>query len=214
MCSMADDGSGQPVGRVYRRQQRARAQLIDAAAQLIAAKGVEGLRLRDITDEADVGFGSFYKHFSSKDELVEAVRLELMSTLARTLIAHVEQLEDPAEAASAAHRWFVRNATVDPQTARLVVQLDSADVLFQEMIQPYARRLIESGIAAGRFKDLDVTTTLIYVVGATIAVTRSVLDGRLGPDAESATAEVLLGALGLEPADAHTIAHRVLPGIE
>jgi AcrR family transcriptional regulator len=180
---------------------------------VIADKGVEGLRLRDVTDSADVGFGSFYTHFESKEQLVEAVCLELMSSLAGTLIAHVAELEDPAEAGCAAHRWFVRNATEDPRTARLVVQLDRADVLFQKMIMPYARRLLERGVSTGRFRDVDVTTTLTYVCGATIAVTRGVLDGTLGPGAETASGEALLGALGLDPEQAREIAHRELPPI-
>jgi AcrR family transcriptional regulator len=213
MGLVPEERTRQPSARVQRRQQRTRAQLTRAAAQVIADKGVDGLRLRDVTDSADVGFGSFYSHFDSKEQLVEAVVIELMSTLARTLIAHVAALDDPAEAGCAAHRWFVRNATEDPRTARLVVQLDRADVLFQEMIMPYARRLLESGISRGRFRDTDVTTTLTYVVGATIAVTRGVLEGRLGPEAETASAEVLLGALGLDPEQAREIAHRTLPPI-
>lgn len=210
---MSEEPARQPSDRVQRRQQRARARLIKAASEVIADNGVQGLRLRDVTEIADVGFGSFYNHFESKEDLVEAVVIELMSSLASTLIASVAELADPAEAGCAAHRWFVRSATRDPQTARLIVQLDRADVLFQQMIMPYARDLIESGISSGRFNDVDVDTTLAYVVGATIAVTRGVLEGRLGPDAESASAEILLGALGLGSEEAKAIAHRSLPHI-
>jgi hypothetical protein len=56
-------------------------------------------------------------------------------------------------------------------------------------------------------------TTLTYVVGATIAVTRGVLHGRLGPEAESETAEVLLHALGLDAQQARDIAYRTLPSV-
>lgn len=177
---------------------------------MIADKGVEGLRLRDVTDLADVGFGSFYRHFSSKESLVNAVVIDLMSSIARNLVVHVAAIDDPAEAASAAHRWFVRNATVDQETARLIVHLDQADVLFQEMITPYARDMLQAGIDSGRFRNFDVATTLTYVVGATMAVTRGVLEGRLGPDAETASTEVLLAALGIDAEEARNIAHRAL----
>jgi AcrR family transcriptional regulator len=202
-----------PSDRLLRKQQQTRRQLITAASTVIAEKGVEGLRLRDVTDLADVGFGSFYSHFSSKEQLVEAVVIDLMSSIARELIAHVNELDDPAEAASAAHRWFVRNASVDQETARLIVHLDRADVLFQEMITPYAREMLQTGIDSGRFRNFDVTTTLTYVVGATMAVTRGVLEGRLGPDAETASAEVLLVALGLDEEQAKDIARRTLAPI-
>lgn len=208
------DAARSPSARVQRRQQRTRAQLIRAAAQVIADKGVDGLRLREVTDAADVGFGSFYNYFESKEELVEAVVLELMSSLAQTLIAHVEAFTDPAAAASAAHRWFVRNATEDPETARLMVNLDQADVQFQERILPFGQRLLEAGVEQGRFAPMaSPVTTLTYVVGATLAVTRAVLDRRMGPEAESQTAEVLLHALGLEAEQATEIAYRHLPSV-
>lgn len=210
---MPEDQTHQPSDRMLRKQQQTRGQLLDAAAKVIAEKGVEGLRLRDVTNLADVGFGSFYSHFSSKEQLVEAVVIDLMASIARELIVHVTAMDDPAEAASAAHRWFVRNASVDQETARLIVHLDRADALFQEMITPYAREMLQTGIDIGRFRNVDVTTTLTYVVGATMAVTRGVLEGRLSSDAETASAETLLVALGLEDVQAKDIAHRALAPI-
>jgi AcrR family transcriptional regulator len=196
--------------RVSRRQQRTRERLTKAAAKLIAEKGVAGLRLREITDAADIGFGSFYSYFDSKEALVEAVGLELMSSLAEGLIAQVRELDDPAESASAAHRWFIRTAYDDPQTAWLIVNLDRADVLFQNAIKSYGKPLLDNGIKSGRFKQMNTGTALTYFVGGTMAVTRAVLEGGLEPDAEITSAEVLLGALGLAPADAQEVAHRQL----
>jgi AcrR family transcriptional regulator len=213
MTGVPEHQPRRPSDRLLRKQQQTRRQLITAASTVIAEKGVEGLRLRDVTDLADVGFGSFYRHFSSKEQLVDAVVIDLMSSIARELVAHVAEMDDPAEAASAAHRWFVRNASVDQETARLIVHLDQADVLFQEMITPYARQMLQTGIDTGRFRNFDVTTTLAYVVGATMAVTRGVLEGRLDPDAETASAEVLLAALGLDEEQAREIAHRPLAAI-
>jgi AcrR family transcriptional regulator len=196
-----DVDQGRTPTRVERRQEQARARLTEAAAKLIADKGVEGLRLRDITDAADVGFGSFYSHFDSKEQLVEAVVIDLMASLATKLIAHIEDLPDPAESASAAHRWFI-------------VHLDRADVLFQNAIMPYAKPLLENGMQVGRFKQMDTDVALTYVVGATVAVTRGVLEGRLGPDADVNSAEVLLGALGLDAEQAAEVARRDLPALD
>jgi AcrR family transcriptional regulator len=214
MCHVEAHREQAPPSRVKRRQQLTRTRLTDAASKLIADRGVEGLRLREIIDTADVGFASFYTHFDSKEQLVEAVVIELMGSLADRLITHVQGMDDAAEAASAAHRWFVRNASDDPQTAWLVVHLDRADVLFQQAVLPYARPLLERGAEAGRFKAMDVDATLTYVVGATLAVTRGVLEGRLGPDADVRSAEALLGALGLDPDEAAEVARRDLPSLD
>jgi AcrR family transcriptional regulator len=197
--------------RVQLRQERVLARLKQAASQVIAEKGVEGLRLRDVTEIADVGFGSFYSHFASKEQLVEAVVTDLVVNLADATIARTARLADPAEAASAAHRWFVRQAFEAPEFAWLVVHLDRADALFERAILPYAEELLRRGIEAGRFRVMDVRVTLTYVVGATFAVMRAVLEGRLGDDADVTSAEALLGALGLCEREAAEVARRALP---
>jgi AcrR family transcriptional regulator len=196
---------------VQLRQERVRARLLEAASKAIAEKGVEGLRLRDVTAAADVGFGSFYSHFESKEDLIEAVVTDMLSGLAGATIAHSASLADPAEAASAAHRWFVRQAYEAPEFAWLVVHLDRADALFERAILPYAKDLLRRGVDSGRFKPMDIDVTLTYVVGATFAVMRGVLEGRLGTDAGITSAKALLGALGLDERQAAEIARREEP---
>src|SRR6476661_2837885 len=58
--------------RRARRREETRARLVEAAKALFARQGVDNTRIQEITDEADVGFGSFYNHFQSKEALIEA----------------------------------------------------------------------------------------------------------------------------------------------
>ena len=44
-----------------------------ATYEIIARHGLAGLVIQDITEAADVGYGSFYNHFASKDAIVAAV---------------------------------------------------------------------------------------------------------------------------------------------
>src|SRR3979490_675582 len=109
--------SSQPDrSRVARRKEQARQRLVRAAAQIIVSKGTEGLRLREIADLADVGFGSFYTHFDSKEELIAAVVRDTVQSLSAPVVAQSAQADDPAEAAAMAHRWFIRLAATDPNT--------------------------------------------------------------------------------------------------
>jgi AcrR family transcriptional regulator len=195
------------VTRVANRQEKTRVRLLKAAAKLIARNGVEGLRLRDITDAADVGFGSFYNYFASKEALVEAVVLEQIATTFAALIEAVGAIEDPAESASAAHRWFVRRAYEEPQFAWLVVQLYRADAVILDTVLEYGREML------ARFMDADPELALTHTVGATVAMTRGILEGRVGPDADIASAELLLGTLGVDRAAAAEIARRPLPEV-
>ena len=65
----------EPVNRLERRKQRTRAALIQAARGFIAS-GKTNVPVLEITQAADVGMGSFYNHFESKEGLFEdGVRL-------------------------------------------------------------------------------------------------------------------------------------------
>lgn len=86
-----------------------RFKLMSAALRLMASKGVDGVAIQDITNAADVGFGSFYNHFPSKEALFNTLKDELIEHYAAALEQLGKQLTDPAEkiAASAGrHRRF------------------------------------------------------------------------------------------------------------
>ena len=194
-----------PVSRVERERLEARRRLVEAASTVIAERGVEGLRLRELADRADVGLGSFFTHFASK-EGVEAVVASLLGGLTEAIIERAAVREDPARVAAEAHRRFVRLAYDDPPLARLIVQLDRADALLETATHPILAPLLASGLASGRFTGVNVEVAVSFIVGATIAVMRGILDGRLGPDAEIASARALLRVCGLGDAEAASLA--------
>ncbi|PSL02046.1 TetR family transcriptional regulator [Haloactinopolyspora alba] len=55
---------------------RARERLLAAARELFYAEGIRGVGVERLLDESGVGRASFYRHFSSKDELVAAMLAE------------------------------------------------------------------------------------------------------------------------------------------
>lgn len=202
---------GPAATRGARRRSRTRQRLTDAARSLIAEKGVEGLRIAEITERADVALGSFYNHFESKEELVEAVVEETIAAMTRGIEETMVTLEDPAEAVSYANRAFIRLSWEHRELASLMVNLDQADAHMERAVLPYALAALQRGIAAGRFEVHDPHMTLIGIVGATLALMRAILDGRCGEEAEQLHAESVLRSLGLEKDDARDVAGRPLP---
>lgn len=196
--------------RVDRRRLRARQRLIDAARRLIAEKGVAGLRIQEITAAADVALGSFYNHFATKDDLVEAVVSGLLAELGATTVVD-EEVQDPAATASAAIRRVVRLAFDDPEFARLVVNLSHADTIFARSFHPYARRVVERGVKAGRFESPDLDVSVNLVVGGSLALIRAILDGQHSEGVEMPHAEVSLRALGVPADEARAISVLPLP---
>lgn len=195
-----------PPTRTERKRERTRRALLDAGRALIAERGVAGLRIQEITEHADVALGSFYNYFPSKEELVEAVVAESLSSLAAATLPVDWADADPAEVVAAANIRFVRLAGKDPDFARLVVNLVHADDLFLAATHPYARVALERGIANGRFVIADVEVALTAIIGAALALIRELLGGRHGAGAEVAFAQLVLTSLGLTPADAEAVA--------
>jgi AcrR family transcriptional regulator len=71
--STPDDKRQKSSPRVTRRRLATRAKLLEAAYNVMSEKGIDNAAVQEITDEADVGFGTFYNYFSSKDDLAAEV---------------------------------------------------------------------------------------------------------------------------------------------
>jgi AcrR family transcriptional regulator len=201
-------------GRRERRKLEARERLLAAARQVLAESGEANLRIGDVTAMADIGFGTFYSHFESKEALVEAVLTEVMAGAAAAIGSRALEFDDPAETASFAYRRFVRFAVDSPELAAVLTKLDDADALFEQSLLPYARKTLERGIERGRFDIADLELALLSVSAAAFAAIKGVLAGRISADADAVGAEMMLRAFGLRAADAREIAHRAMPVLD
>lgn len=186
---------------------------MNAARTLFASQGIENVRINEITELADVGFGSFYNHFKSKEEIVEAVVAEALAEQGGAVEAATAGIDDPAEAVSVAHRYFVRVARDNADWAWLLIRLDLSHNLALAALGPYAERDIERGIRAGRFRIANGRVALLAAGGALLAIMRDVLDGNAPDDADSLHAEVVLRLLGVGLEEAAEIARRPMPAV-
>src|SRR6201993_525427 len=89
--------AGDAPNRFDRRREKTRLDLIQAAERVISSKGYHQTRIADIATEADVGLGTFYLHFKTKNEifieLIEHGAAELRRTLSEAKLG----LHTPAE---------------------------------------------------------------------------------------------------------------------
>ena len=58
------------ISRHARHRLETRKRLIQAAMDLVLEKGYDVITIQDITDRADLGYGTFYLHFKNKEDLV------------------------------------------------------------------------------------------------------------------------------------------------
>ena len=80
--------SAQSAGRAPRQDNR-RQQLLDAAARLFRERGYHVTSMRDIAREVGMLSGSIYYHFSSKEEMLQAVYEEGLRYIAERVDAAV-----------------------------------------------------------------------------------------------------------------------------
>lgn len=207
------DTVGQPGSRRARKRVRTRTELVGAARSLIAEHGVAALRVSDVTERTDVALGSFYSHFSTKDEIVEAVVADAVIALADAIGDVGDHLEDPAEGMSVGVRRLVELCRTEPDLARLLVRLDDAEGRFQSMIWPRAHRIMERGAASGRFRVTDANLLLTLCIAGVLATIRAVVEERVAADAGTESAVALLRLVGIDHAEAVEIATRELPAL-
>jgi AcrR family transcriptional regulator len=81
------EGAVEGRDRTQRRTLRTRRRLLEAALVLFGEKGVDAITIEAITERADVGKGTFYRHFSSKNEVVAALVTQAAERLAGRVAA-------------------------------------------------------------------------------------------------------------------------------
>ncbi|MCR9221464.1 MAG: TetR/AcrR family transcriptional regulator [Alphaproteobacteria bacterium] len=95
-----------PDGPRRRRSGNRREELMDRAAELIAAKGFDGASMRDIAAAVGMLPGSLYYHFPSKEDLLREIHGRVVSGMAARVEQALEGVESPwgrLEAAAEAH---------------------------------------------------------------------------------------------------------------
>lgn len=197
--------------RGTRQRARTRAALVEAAHRVVARKGSDAATIAEITEEADVGFGSFYNHFPSKEAIVEAVVEDSLEQHGAALDRLLQDVEDPAEVFAASVRLTVAIGERDPVWGWFIVRVGLSEPALATTLFPRVVRDIERARAARRFKVPDVPLAATCVAGAVRAVIRARLDGALDGTAGEHLAERMLVMLGMEQAEAKRVAGRALP---
>ncbi len=80
-----------PLSRVARRKAKTNRRLLDVARKLFFEKGIYWVKVEDITESADIGKGTFYKYFDSKETII---RMLLEEGLGELLLKTEEAVRD------------------------------------------------------------------------------------------------------------------------
>lgn len=192
--------------RADRRRALTRAKLIEAGFHAIADHGVDAT-IQHITEAADVGFGTFYTHFATKDKLLDALAVEVSERIAGPAAAIVDPIEDPAERLAAWTRLLLREFRDLHGSAQFVVAALGQERQLRVDLGRWMVRTVQQGIASGRFVD-DAFPTGITVLGGSFQGYLRARDADLVPENDTAFVASLLRSLGVDRTDAAAVAER------
>ena len=197
------------------RKARTRAALVKAAQRLIA-EGRDQVPILEITQSADVGMGSFYNHFASKEELFQAAVDDALEAHADLLDQLAENVDDPAEVFAQSFRLTGRLHRLLPELSRVLLAHGPSLISSERGLAPRALRDIEHGVATGRFTVADPQVALMLAAGGVLALGQTLHDDPTRDDAATTDqmATDLLRMLGVPDGEAREICSRPLPSID
>lgn len=202
----------QAATRSARRRANTRAALVRAAGSFLA-DGRVNAPILEITQAADVGLGSFYNHFRTREELFAAAVLDAVDRHGTLLDELTEGIDDPAHVFAQSFRLVGRLHRRKPELSKVLLHNGLAMTDLGVGLAPRARRDIETGIGTGRFTVRDADLAMVVVAGAALCLGRLLHDHPERDDA-SATDQVtedLLRMLGVPAGEAAEICRRPLP---
>jgi len=143
----------QGMGRRQRRAAETRLRLFRCALQLFAERGFPNVTLEDITEAADVGKGTFFNYFESKDHVL-GVMAEIQLGKVREAVTLAESGKRTIY--SVLHRLFLRVAEEpgrSPDLARALISSFLASERVRDLVDRKlreGRKMVAQVVAAGQ----------------------------------------------------------------
>lgn len=186
-----------------------------SAYELMSRKGVDDTTIQEITDGADVGFGTFYNYFASKDEIATRVLDCVIDALGRRndLANRGAGVDDPVLVVANSVRLVAREMMTDPIWQWWLKRPDLMVERMRAVFKPFGLRDMRRAMEAGAYhvagEDTDVAWSfLIWILAGTI---KDIVDGHSQPQTERVMGEAIMRVMGVDRAMAHDVANRPLP---
>jgi AcrR family transcriptional regulator len=178
---------------------RNRERIVASARKLFARDGVEA-SVEDITREAGVGMGTLYRHFQTKDELIDAVLDEALAEMVTQ--ADAAAAEDDAWAGFSGFLEWALQRQAENRGLREVFATRAANAprvaAKRERILPALRSLVERAQAQGSLRTDYAAEDLPLLFWAVDRVIEATAD--VAPDYWRRYAALLLDGLRAEGA--------------
>lgn len=200
-----------PLNRGSRSRERTRRKLIEAAHKVIATKGFDSATIDDITNGADVGAGTFYNHFTSKEDITNALFKDRAEEIGRIVDEINAQETDKAIAITYIQKVFLTRALHDPVWGWFIVRTQGTHQYMKTFYFERAVQDIKTGTRQGRFTISAAATAARITLSALVGAMRSLLEGDAPEHMAEQTVECLMRMYGLSEDESKRISQLPLP---
>ena len=181
------------------RPQDKKAAVFAAALELIAEQGFTGAPMSQIAERADVGVGTIYRYFAGKEDLVNALYLDIKARLAAHILRGYSDSLPIREAFMLLLGNTVRYLSNHPAEMSFMEQYENSPVItdatrrdFSRMAGPI-RELFERASEQNLLRELPFEVLLAIVRGAILSLVKLQLSGATRLD--DATLDAALDAI-------------------
>jgi len=200
-------GTIETTHRGAKRKAQTREKILAGAKRLLK-HDLSEVTVKHITEEADVGLGTFYNHFDTKMDVLKAIGENYFIKYNEQLLVLTSGIDDPAEIIAVSYRYTLIQA-MDKDT----------NSIFQQLPHPYLLDLIvqravsdtQRGIESGRFNVENPKAMLCLLAGGLIAVMDYLSRGILSKKDAERTAVSHLYLHGISQKEAEEIVAREMP---
>ena len=129
------------IGRRQRRAAETRIRLFRCALQLIAERGLSNVTVEDITEAADVGKGTFFNYFASKDHVL-GVMAEIQLGKVKEAAAKAVDRRQPIHSVL---RQLIRRLAEEPGRNPRLARAMMSSFLASESVREIVKRNMREG---------------------------------------------------------------------
>jgi AcrR family transcriptional regulator len=193
------------VGR--ERSARTESRILEAALRVFAEMGPDAPKIDDFVVAAGISRGTFYNHFESVDELLEATSEWTTRELLETIEAALEGIEGPVMRLGVGLRLFLTKAHADPIWCRFVARVWKIGGL------ELPARDLEHGLRLGAFRAPSGAAAQDLLFGGIRQALLRLASERRSAEYVAQMTQLCLQALGAAPRLIAAVMRHELPAL-
>ena len=194
--------------RTSRKKQQTKDKLLKAIQILVLERGLGNISINDITEQADVGLGTFYNYFDSKEALIDATGELLLARYHQDVDDITDGLEDPAEIMAASIMFTLNKAADSSDWGKFIFESGVPIDNYAFNMRIRGMRDIRNGLESKRFTTDEPEIVISMFTGFSLAISGDVYFGMLPKSAIAKATAKILTLLGISEEEAKVISNK------